>query len=64
MTTMSNPINIYIQYLFENFPEEHFSALYSLMNIPCGFANFAIDPLFNKYILNGDNMADATFELG
>ena len=34
------------------------------MNIPCGFANFAIDPLFNKYILNGDDMADATFALG
>ena len=34
------------------------------MNIPCGVANFVIDPLFNLFILNGDNMADATFGPG
>lgn len=48
-------------YLFEYFPAEHFSALYSLMNVPCGFANFAIDPLYSSLILNGDDWADADF---
>ena len=31
------------------------------MNVPCGFANFAIDPLYSSLILNGDNWADADF---
>lgn len=48
-------------YLFEYFPAEHFSALYSLMNIPCGFANFAIDPLYSTLILNGSDLGNANF---
>jgi hypothetical protein len=31
------------------------------MNVPCGFANFAIDPLYSSLILNGDDWADADF---
>ena len=57
-------ICFFIQYLFEYFPSEHFSALFSLMNIPCGVASFVIDPLFNYFILNGDKMANATFGPG
>lgn len=52
------------QYLAENFPSEHFSALFSLGGIPSGVANFVIDPFFNEFILNGDSMANATFGPG
>ena len=34
------------------------------MNIPCGFANFAIDPLYTQFILSGDDMANAEFAPG
>ena len=32
------------------------------MNIPCGIANFAVDPLYEKLILNGDDLANANFK--
>ena len=34
------------------------------MNVPCGFANFAIDPLYSSLILNGADLGDADFVPG
>ena len=34
------------------------------MDIPTGVANFVIDPLLKHVILNGDNMANASFGPG
>ena len=34
------------------------------MNVPCGFANFAIDPLYAQLILNGADLGDADFVPG
>ena len=34
------------------------------MCVPCGFAGFAIDPLYRSLILNGDDLADADFISG
>ena len=34
------------------------------MNVPCGAANFAVDPLYKKVVLQGDSLADANFDTG
>ena len=34
------------------------------MNVPCGFANFAIDPLYSSLILNGADLGNADFVPG
>ena len=54
----------YFQYYFEHFPAEHFSLLYLLNTIFCGFANYTTNPIFSLWIVDGDNTGEYNFKEG
>ena len=56
--------NHYFKYYFEHFPAEHFSLLYLLNTIFCGFANYTTNPIFSYWIVAGDNTGEYNFKEG
>ena len=54
----------HFQYYYEHFPAEHFSLLYLLNTFFCGFANYTTYPIFNLWIVDGENTGDYNFYEG
>ena len=62
---LKNPVlNQNFQYYFEHFPAEHFSLLYLLNTIFCGFANYTTNPIFSFWIVDGENTGQYNFKEG